>query len=369
MVAFNDLRAYYRRDQDRIDQAVARVLARSWFILGPELEGFEHEFAAYHGGGHAVGVANGTDAIEIALRAAGIEPGDEVITVSHTAVPTVCGIERSGAVPVLVEIDPRTYTIDPEAAAAAVTARTRAIVAVHLYGHPADLSGLRRVAERHGLLLIEDCAQAHGARYEGRPVGTFGELAAFSFYPTKNVGAFGDAGAVMTRDPALAGRARRLRNYGQQARHHHIERGLNSRLDEIQAAILRVRLSRLDEDNQERRRLAALYCDRIPAGLVPARDPHHARIEHVYHLFVIRHPGRDRLRGALAARGIETAIHYPVPVHLQPAYAGLGYPRGSLPRTERAALEVLSLPLFVGLEDRQVELVTEAIHHTRRDAA
>jgi dTDP-4-amino-4,6-dideoxygalactose transaminase len=369
MIPFNDLKPAHQRHRHEYEDAVRRVFARGGFILGPEVEAFEAGFAAYHGAVHAVGVASGTDAVELALRAAGIGPGDEVITASHTAVATVCAVERAGARPVFVDIDPDTYTLDPAAVEAALTPRTRALLPVHLYGHPADLPALAAIARKHNLCLIEDCAQAHGARHGGKLVGTFGELAAFSFYPTKNLGAFGDAGAVLTSDARLAERLRRLRNYGQARRCHHAERGVNSRLDELQAALLRAKLARLDEHNAERRRLAARYRAGLSGVVLPQADE--PRIHHVYHLFVVRHAARDRLRLRLRARGVETLVHYPVPVHLQPAYADLGYRPGSLPATERAAREVLSLPLYVGLGEERVARVAEAVAvaAARREAA
>jgi dTDP-3-amino-3,4,6-trideoxy-alpha-D-glucose transaminase len=369
MIPFNDLKPAHHRHRHEYEDAIRRVFARGAFILGPELEAFEAEFAAYHGTAHAVGVASGTDALELALRAAGIGPGDEVITASHTAVATVCAVERARAHPVLVDIDPDTYTLDPAAVEAALTPRTRALLPVHLYGHPADLPALAAIARRHGLCLIEDCAQAHGARHGGKLVGTFGDLAAFSFYPTKNLGAFGDAGAVLTSDAHLAERLRRLRNYCQAQRYHHAERGVNSRLDELQAALLRVRLTRLEEYNAERCRLAGRYRAGLSGVGLPQADER--RVQHAYHLFVVRHPARDRLRQRLQARGVETLVHYPVPVHLQPAYADLGYRPGSLPATERAAREVLSLPLYVGLGEERVARVAEAVAvaAARREAA
>jgi dTDP-4-amino-4,6-dideoxygalactose transaminase len=367
MIACNDLKPLHERLRGEFAAAVWRVLDRGWYILGPEVEAFEAAFAAYHGPGlHAVGVANGTDAIELALRATGVGPGDEVITVAHTAVATVCAVERAGAKPVLVDVDPVTCTIDPAAVRAAITPRTRAVVPVHLYGHPADMPALLEVARPANLLVVEDCAQAHGARLGARPVGTFGHLAAFSFYPTKNLGALGDGGAVLTDDPALAGRARRLRNYGQTDRYHHAERGVNSRLDELQAALLGVGLAYLDEHNAERRRLAGRYLNRLEGvTLSPERPGAH----HVYHLFVVRHPRRDWLRQRLHALGVGTLIHYPIPAHLQPAYADLGYRPGSLPATERAAAEVLSLPLYVGLTDAEVDHVCAAVRAARKEAA
>jgi dTDP-4-amino-4,6-dideoxygalactose transaminase len=361
-VKFNDLLTVNQPFAAEIEAAVARVLARGWYLLGPELDAFEAEFAAYHGVSHAVGVGNGTDAIELALRAGGVGPGDEVITVAHTAVATVCAIERSGATPVLVDIDPATMLIDRSAAAAAITSRTKAIVPVHLYGYPADMPVLSFLAEAHNLLLIEDCAQAHGATIFNRPVGTWGAMGAFSFYPTKNLGSCGDGGAVITNDSSLAARLRRLRNYGQTDRYHHAERGINSRLDEIQAAILRVKLAHLDAHNQVRRRLAAQYAQAL-AGLPLELTGHrnHDSKTHVYHLYVVRHPDRDWLRGELLSQGIETLAHYPIPVHRQAAYADLNYAEGSLPNTERAAREVLSLPFYVGLDRAQIDQVAAAL--------
>lgn len=361
-VPFNDLRPRFAADPAAYRAAVERVFARAWYVLGPEVEAFEAEFAAHLGSGHAVGVANGTDAIELCLRAGGIGRGDEVITVAHTAVATACGIERAGARPVFVDIRPDDYAIDPRAIPPAVTPRTRAIVAVHLYGQPARLKELRALADRLGLLLIEDCAQAHGARFAGRPVGTFGHLAAFSFYPTKNLGAFGDAGAVFTTDPALAARVRRLRNYGQTDRYHHADRGgFNSRLDELQAALLRVSLRRLAADVAERQRLADRYLSGIRVPALPCAVP---GTDHSYHLFVVRHPDREWFRENLRRRTVETLVHYPVPVHLQPAYTHLGGRMGDLPETEKAAREVVSLPLYPGLTIQQQDAVIAAVNES-----
>ena len=281
-----------------------------------------------------------------------------MITVAHTAVATVCAVERTGATPVLVDVDPTTATMDPAAAEAAVTPRTRALLPVHLYGHPADMDRLTAVAERYGLLLVEDCAQAHGARWRGRRVGSIGACGAFSFYPTKNLGSLGDGGAVVTNDAATADRLRRLRNYGQKTRYHHVERGVNSRLDEMQAAMLRVKLPRLDEHNDARRRIAALYAERLPEVvgdliLPGAVGP----VEHVYHLYVARSRRRDELRSRLTQAGVETQVHYPTPVHRQPAYLDLGMAAGSLPVTERLAAEILSLPMYVGLTNDDVDAV------------
>ena len=358
-IPFNDLAPVHRLLAEPLQAAVKRVIERGWFILGPEVEAFEHEFAAYHQVDHAVAVANGTDAIELALRAAGIGADDEVITVAHTAVATVAAIERTGAQPVLVDIDPISYTMSPAAAEAAITPRTRAILPVHLYGHPADLSAFSALAKKYHLLLIEDCAQAHGARYQDRLVGTFGDLAAFSFYPTKNLGADGDAGAVITRDADLAAKLRRLRNYGQSSRYVHDERGSNSRMDEMQAAILRVKLPLLNEYNALRRRFADLYTAQLRRVITPAVP---SDLYHVYHLYVIRHPQRDKLIEHLKTAGIGTLIHYPVPVHLQKAYANLGYRRGDLPTTEQISDEIVSLPLYIGLSEDDIRYVADSVN-------
>jgi dTDP-3-amino-3,4,6-trideoxy-alpha-D-glucose transaminase len=359
MIPFNDLKPLHSVLAKELDEAIQRVLKRGWFILGPEVEAFEAAFASYHGVAHAIGVANGTDAIELALRAADIGPGDEVITVAHTAVATVCAVERAGATPILVDIDPRTCTMDSAAAEAAITSRTKALLPVHLYGQPADMTALCGLAERYHLLLLEDCAQAHGARYAGRLVGTFGHLATFSFYPTKNLGACGDGGAVLTDDNQLAMRLRRLRNYGQTSRYAHSERGINSRLDEMQAAILMVKLPHLDQYNETRRQLANHYMQRLEQTHQPWVDK---LAYHVFHLFVIRYPRRDLLMEALKRDEIGTLVHYPIPIHLQEAYTNLGYKAGSLPVTERTAHEVLSLPLYIGMGVEEVEKITQAIN-------
>ncbi len=359
-IPFNILKPLYETLQDEMNTAVQRVLASGWYILGPEVEAFEQAFAEYHGLPYAVGVANGTDAIELALRACGIGAGDEVITLSHTAFATVNAVERAGATPVMVDIDPVTYTISPAAVEAAITPRTKAIVPVHIYGQPADLDALQVLCERHHLLLIEDCAQAHGARYRGRLVGTFGAVASFSFYPTKNLGAFGDGGAVITRDPQIAAKLKSLRNYGQTAKYHHEEWGMNSRLDEMQAAILGVKLVHLDSHNATRQALASVYDRGLSNVTIPVIG---ANAQSVYHLYVVRHPQRDALMSALKNKGIGTAIHYPIPNHVQPACAHLGYSAGSLPATEQAAREILSLPLYIGLSPSEVEEVCAVISH------
>lgn len=364
-IPFVDLKAAYHRLRPEIDAAVAAALEGGWYILGNEVKAFEAEFAAWLGVSDVVGVASGTDAVLLALRACGIGPGDEVITVSHTAVASVAAVELSGASPRLVDIDPATYTLDPAGLAEAITSRTKAVVPVHLYGCPADMDAILAVAREHGLLVVEDCAQAHGARYRGRLAGTMGDAAAFSFYPTKNLGAVGDGGAVATNRPDVAARLRLLRQYGWRERYISDIPGYNSRLDELQAAVLRVRLRHLDEENDARRRLAAVYDDAL-AGL-PLERPH-ARPDdrHVYHLYVVRSERRDALRAYLAARGIGTAIHYPVPVHRQPAYLRLSAGLGGLPGTEAAARSVLSLPMFPDLSPESAATVAKVIarfHH------
>jgi len=355
-----DLKTAYARLRAEIDAATARVLASGWYILGPEVSAFEAEFAAYLGARHAVGVASGTDAVLLALRALGVGSGDEVITVAHTAVATVAAIALCGATPRFVDIDPATYTLDPGQLEAAITPRTRAVVPVHLYGAPADMQPILAIARAHDLLVVEDCAQAHGATTGGRRVGTLGDAAAFSFYPTKNLGALGDGGAVVTDRPDVAERLRLLRQYGWRERYVSDVEGMNSRLDELQAAILRVRLRHLDAENAARRQLATRY-DAALAGLplgLPAAWPGESA---VYHLYVVTADERDALSAHLAAQGIGTGVHYPVPVHRQPAYAHLGYGPGSLPATEAAAARVLSLPMYPDLSATAVDQVSAAV--------
>jgi len=353
-----DLKRQYASIKDEIDAAVTQVLQSGQFILGEQVATFEREFATYCGAAHAVGVGSGTDALQLALMACGVGSGTEVITVPHTAIATVTAIELAGARPVLVDIDPLRYTLDPERLAAAITPRTRAIVPVHLYGCPADMGPILQIAGRHNLMVIEDCAQAHGAGYRGRPVGLWGHVAAFSFYPTKNLGACGDGGMIVTDDQTLARRARLLQQYGWAERYVSSEKGLNSRLDEIQAAILRVKLQRLDAWNAQRRQLARLYNERLAGQVVTPFQPPDA--QHVYHLYVVRHPHRDELQTFLRKRGIGSQVHYPVPVHLQPAYRDLGQ-AGDFPAAELAAGQVLSLPLYPELNAAEAETVAAAV--------
>jgi dTDP-4-amino-4,6-dideoxygalactose transaminase len=365
-----DPRAGYLEQKDEIDAAIQEVLASGRYLKGHQVSLFESEFAAFVGVREAVGVASGTDALHLALRSLGIGRGDQVLTVSHTAVATVAAIELAGAEPVLVDIDEESYTLSVERLAEAAdslgkSVRLRAVVAVHLYGHPAPMPRILEIARAHGLRVIEDCAQSHGAAWEGRAAGTFGDIAAFSFYPTKNLGAMGDAGAIATNDPALAQRARRLGEYGWRDRYVSEEAGLNSRLDELQAAILRVKLRRLTANNARRRAVARLYDERLPRDAVTPPSVH-AGAEHCYHQYAVRCTARDALRAHLEREGIGTAIHYPLPVHLQPAYRGRIAIQGDLSVSERVCREVLSLPIYPQLPLEAVERVCDAVRSWRR---
>lgn len=354
--------ADYEAHRAEIDGAIQRVLGSGHYILGPEVEGFESEFAAAIGARHCIGTGNGTDALHLALRALDIGSGDTVVTVSHTAVATVTAIELAGASPLLVDIDPVTYTLDPDRLEATLRANSdcKAVILVHLYGHPAAPECVD-VARRHGLKVIEDCAQAHGAAMGERTVGTWGDLAAYSFYPTKNLGAVGDGGAVLTGDDALAASVRRLHQYGWEDRYISRVAGLNSRLDELQAAILRVKLPHMARDNARRAALA----ERYTSGLTdtPFSAPGRAEAAtHVYHQYVIRAPDRDATLADLRQRGIPAAIHYPAPVHLQPAYEGrIRVGAGGLSQTETACREILSLPIHPHLADAAVDEVLAAL--------
>jgi dTDP-4-amino-4,6-dideoxygalactose transaminase len=345
-IPFLDLGAAYRELQPEIDAAVARVLASGWYILGAEVAAFEAEYAAYCEARHCIGVANGLDALHLALRALDVGPGDEVIVPSHTYIATWLAVSHCGATPVPVEPDARTYNLDPDRIEAAITPRTKVILPVHLYGQPADLDPILAIARRHGLRVVEDAAQAHGARYRGRRIGSHGDAVAWSFYPGKNLGALGDGGAVTTNDADLADRLRVLRNYGSREKYVNEVQGFNSRLDPIQAAVLRVKLHHLDEWNTRRKSIATHYTSCLP--------PHPSRLtlphvpdwaEPVWHLFVIRHPQRAALQRHLTAAGIGTLVHYPIPPHRQPAYAAAGYGEAAFPLATSLADEVLSLPM------------------------
>jgi dTDP-3-amino-3,4,6-trideoxy-alpha-D-glucose transaminase len=354
-IPFNDV--HLGEDAAAVDGAIRRVIDRGWFVLGPELEAFEAEFAAVAGVASAVGVGTGTDAIALALRALGIGPGDEVITTPISAAYTALAVMMAGARPVFADVDDERLTIDPRAVEAAITPRTAAILPVHLYGQAADMAAIGAIAERHGLALVEDCCQAHLATCGTRAVGTFGVAAAYSFYPTKNLGALGDGGAVATSDPALAEHLRRLRNGGQRTRYHHDEFGVNSRLDELQAAVLRARLAFLPEWTRKRRALAAAYRHALGGG--PVRVPAEMDPGHVYHLFVVRSTDRARLQDALRRRGIDTLIHYPVPIPRQPALASQD--PAECPVADRACGELVSLPLYPSLPLAAVEEVAAAV--------
>jgi dTDP-4-amino-4,6-dideoxygalactose transaminase len=344
-------------DADAVRSAVNRVIDRGWFILGPELEAFEAEFAAASGAAHAIGVNTGTDAIALLLRAMGIGPGDEVITAPLSAAYTALAVMMAGARPVFADIDPERHTIDAAAVEAAITVRTAAVMPVHLYGQSADMRALAAIASQHGLALVEDAAQAHLATCEGRPVGSFGAGAAFSFYPTKNLGALGDAGAITTSDAALAERLRRLRNGGQRVTYQHEEFGVNSRLDEMQAAILRERLQRLPAWTAQRRAIAAHYRTHLAGA--PVHVPREFDAGHVYHLFVVRTPERDAFRAHMEAQGVQTLVHYPKALTRQPAL--LSEAPVACPEAERAANEVCSLPLYPSLPLDDVEIVAGAV--------
>lgn len=366
IVPQSDPKAGYLAHREEIDKALGETLAGGWYILGRQVSEFEREFAAYQEAAYCVGVANGTDALQLALRACEVGAGDVVVTVAHTAVATVAAIELAGAAALLVDIDPQTFTIRPELVREAIEAqrgkgRIKAIIAVHLYGHPAELQALTEIARHYDLKLIEDCAQAHGAMVGGRRVGSWGDVAAFSFYPTKNLGALGDGGAVVTNDAGLAERVRLLREYGWRERYVSELAGLNSRLDEIQAAVLRVKLRYLEEENERRRAIAAAY-DQMLAASGLQLPIVRGDVTHAYHQYVVQCERRDEWRAYLREQGIGTLIHYPVPVHLQPAYRErVAVLRGRLPVTETAAGRVMSLPMFPQLSDAQVARVAAVI--------
>jgi len=367
-VPFVDLTAQYAAIADEINGAISQVLRRTDFILGRDVGLFEEEFAAFCQAKHAIGVDSGTSALELALRAYDIGPGDEVITVVNTFIATAFAISDAGATPVLVDVDPQTYTIDVSLLEGAITERTRAIIPVHLYGHPADMDPILEIAQQHGLVVIEDACQAHGAKYKGKRVGSLGHAAAFSFYPAKNLGAYGDGGMVVTDDERVAKSLRMLRNYGQREKYRHLLRGYNHRLDTLQAAVLRVKLKHLDTWNAARRQHALLYGELLAHSpvVVPTEADY---AESVYHLYVIRveacpersRRNRDRLRSHLHDQGVATGIHYPIPIHLQPAYRDLGYERGDFPVTEECAGQVLSLPMYAELTPDLIEFVAQAI--------
>lgn len=355
-----DLKTQYQSIKDEIDAAVLGVMASGYFVLGPNVKALEAEVAEYVGCQHGVGVASGTDALRLALTALGIGPGDEVITTPFTFVATANTISHTGARPVFVDIDPRTFNIVPSHIEAAITDRTKAIVPVHLYGQPAEIETIIDVARKHNLYVIEDCAQAIGAEDKGRRVGSFGDVACFSFYPTKNLGAYGDGGMVTTNNPEIARQIDVLRRQGGKTKYYHDVLGFNSRLDEMQAALLRVKLRHLDNWQAERRRVAARY-DELLSDLDVETPWVRPDVTHVYHQYTIRVSGRDELQQVLKEHGIGTMIYYPLPLHLQGLYDDLGYAEGSLPVSEQAGHEVLSLPVYPELTEEQIRTVVNTI--------
>jgi dTDP-4-amino-4,6-dideoxygalactose transaminase len=363
-VPFGDLRRHYGAIRGEIDGAVRRVFERGWFVLGAEVQEFERRFAEYLAVRHVVGVGSGTEALHLALVANGVKTGDHVITVPNTCVPTVSAISSIGAVPVLVDVDPLSFTIDPNKLEPAITDRTKAVVPVHLYGQPADLDPIIRICDRHGIPVIEDAAQGHGATYKDRKLGTIGKGGCFSFYPSKNLGAFGDGGAIATDDAELAAQLYKLRNYGEERRYYHSIKGFNSRLDELQAAILSAKLPHLDNWNGRRRQIAMLY-DREIANPLVTKPSSMDYGTHVYHLYVLRCGRRDELRQHLSARGVGSQVHYPVPIHLQTAYQDLGYRAGEFPVAEQCCEEVLSLPIYPELTDDECLYIARCVSEFR----
>jgi dTDP-4-amino-4,6-dideoxygalactose transaminase len=360
VIPFVDLKAQYHSIKSEIDEAVIRVLESSQFVLGKEVAAFEEDFAAYCGSKHALGVNSGTSALHLALLAAGIGPGDEVITTAFTFVATVAAIEYTGARPVLVDIEPASFNLDPARIEAAITPRTRAIMPVHLYGQPADMDPIMEIARRRNLIVIEDAAQAHGAEYKGRRAGSIGHLGCFSFYPGKNLGAYGEGGLATTDNPEYARTIRMLRDWGAERKYQHVLKGYNYRLEGIQGAILRVKLRHLEGWTEARRAHARRYNELLESSNVqiPEEMPY---ARHVYHVYAVRTPAREVLQQALNAQGIQTNIHYPIPIHLLPAHADLGYYRGDFPQAEAAADQVLSLPMFPELTDEQIATVAAAV--------
>jgi dTDP-4-amino-4,6-dideoxygalactose transaminase len=360
MIPLVDLQAQYRSIKAEIDPAVLRVLESAQFILGDEVAAFEREFASYSGARECVALNSGTSALHLALLAAGIGPGDEVITVPFTFVATVSAIVYTGATPVFTDIEPVYFTMDPSQIEARITPRTKAIIPVHLYGQPVDMDPILEIAKRRRLIVIEDAAQSHGAEYRGRRCGSMGDIAAFSFYPGKNLGAYGEGGAAVTNNPEYARMMRVLRDWGQERKYEHRYKGFNYRMDGIQGAILRVKLRHLEAWTEARRTRAALY-DRLLADVDVQKPAARPDSRHVYHVYTLRTGDRERTQQMLRERGIATGIHYPIPVHLQEAHRDLGYKAGDFPNAERAAREVMSLPMYPELSDRQVEEVAAAI--------
>ena len=360
MIQFLDLKAQYKSIKQEIDHAVLAVLESSQFVLGPEVAAFEKDFAAFGGAAHGIAVNTGTSALHLALLAAGVGPGDEVLTVPFTFVAPVAAIRYTGARPVFVDVDPHSFTMDPAALTAAITPRTKAIVPVHLYGQAADMDPIVAIARQRGLVVIEDACQAHAAQYKGRPVGSLGDLACFSFYPGKNLGAYGEGGCILTNDAEYARKMRMLRDWGQEQRYHHTLQGFNYRMEGIQGAVLRVKLRHLSKWTDLRRERAAMY-NRLLTDRGVTTPPEMPYARHVYHIYAVRSLDRDGLQKQLLDRGVHTGLHYPIPVHLQAAHADLGYTAGQFPHSEAAAREVLSLPMYPEMPLSDVEGVAEAI--------
>jgi dTDP-4-amino-4,6-dideoxygalactose transaminase len=356
-----DLKAQYADIRGEVDAAISRVVSNADFILGSEVEAFESDYARYCEAEHAVGLDSGLSALELGMRALGIGPGDEVITPAHSFIASSSAISFTGATPIWVDMDPKTYNIDPRQIEAAITKRTKAIMPVHLYGQAADLDPVLDIARRHNLLVVEDACQAHGARYKGRRVGSFGHFGAFSFYPGKNLGAYGDAGILVTNDADLAAKVRMMRNYGQRKKYDHVYLAWNRRLDTIQAAVLRVKLPHLDGWNAARRRHASVYDELLAdAGLqLPSVMD---GSEHVFHLYVVQSEKRDELMRHLESHGVHSGIHYPIPIHLQEAYRDRGVGRGRFPVSEAAAPRLLSLPMYSELTEQQLSRIAESVH-------
>lgn len=359
MIPFVDLRAQYQSVKSDVDAAVLRVLNSTQFVLGPDVKAFEEKFAPYCQVREAIGVNSGTSALHLALLAADVGRGDEVITTPFTFVATASAIDYTGAKPVFVDIDPGTLTIDPAKIEAAITPRTRAILPVHLYGQPADMDPIMEIARRRGLVVIEDAAQAHGAEYKGKRAGSIGDVGCFSFYPGKNLGAYGEGGAVTTNSPEIARKVRMFRDWGAERKYHHELKGYNYRLDGIQGAVLNVKMDHIEKWTEARRSHAARYDALLPKKFARQVVPEHMR--HVYHVYAIRHPRRDALQAFLNQRGVSTGIHYPIPVHLQPCFSDLGYKAGDFPLSERAAQETLSLPMYPEMEPAQQDVVLAAL--------
>jgi dTDP-4-amino-4,6-dideoxygalactose transaminase len=361
-VPFVDLKLLHMEIKNEIQNRMNGVIQKNQFILGEEVDQFEKNFAAYCGVDHAVGVASGLDALALALRAFGVGPGDEVITAANTCMATALAVSSIGAKVVLVDLDPETFNLDVSQLEEVVTPRSRAIIPVHLYGRPVEMGPILMMAEKHNLRVLEDASHAHGASYEnGKRVGTLGHAAAFSLYPTKNLGALGDAGIVTTQDGALAEHLRTLRNYGSKVKNEHQTLGANSRLDTLQAAILNLKLTRLDSWNQARQSAAKIYAELLERTTCITRPNPLSDIGHVYHLYVIRTPKRDALMKYLASKGIASLVHYPIPIHLQEAYADEGWQRGDFPRAEEQAREILSLPIFPHITREQIEYVAQEV--------